>query len=116
METTLYHYKATITSVYDGDTVTAEVDLGFYVHVTEKLRLTGIDTPELRGSEREQGLISRDRLRELVLGKEVLIKTEKDKKGKYGRFLATIYLAEGDSFININQLLVNEGLAEWRVY
>lgn len=112
-ETDLYTYKARITSVYDGDTVTADVDLGFRVWVRgEKLRLARIDAPEVRGSERPLGLISRDWLREKILGKDVLIRTIKDKRGKYGRYLVEIFL-DGR---NINDWLVEEGLAEYRDY
>jgi len=53
MEQNLYHYKAHITKVYDGDTVTADIHLGFnMVMRKQKLRLLGIDTPEIRGEER----------------------------------------------------------------
>jgi micrococcal nuclease len=58
----MYEYKALIISVYDGDTVTALVDLGFFVKKEAKLRLYGIDTPEIRGEEREKGLISKLKL------------------------------------------------------
>lgn len=74
----------------------------------QKVRLLGINTPEVRGKERELGLISRDRLRELIDGKDVIIVTHKDKGGKYGRLLATIYL-DG---VNINQQLVDGGFAK----
>jgi len=112
-ETDLYTYKAVITSVYDGDTVTADVDLGFRVWIRgEKLRLHRIDAPEVRGVERPLGLISRDWLREKVLGKDVIIKTQKDKRGKYGRYLVDIIL-DGK---NVNDWLVEEGLAEYREY
>ena len=74
----------------------------------QKARLLGINTPEVRGKEREAGLVSRDRLRELIDGKDIIIVTHKDKGGKYGRLLATIFL-DG---VNINQQLVDEGLAE----
>ena len=94
--------------MYDGDTVTLDISLGFGVTMREKIRLLGINTPEVRGKERELGLISRDRLRELIDYKDVIIVTHKDKGGKYGRLLATIYL-DG---VNINQQLVDEGLAE----
>ena len=104
-----YCYKATCVSVYDGDTVTLDISLGFNITMhKQKVRLLGINTPEVRGEERELGLISRDRLRELIDGKDVVIVTHKDKGGKYGRLLATIYL-DG---VNINQQLVDEGFAK----
>lgn len=104
-----YRYKAIITAVYDGDTVTADIDLGFGIWMKgQKLRLVGIDTPELRGEEREQGLIVRDYVRELILDKEVVVETEKDKSGKYGRWLATIWIEQE----NLNQRLLDEGLAK----
>ena len=31
MELTLYHYKATVVSVYDGDTIRADIDLGMNI-------------------------------------------------------------------------------------
>jgi len=103
-----YCYKAKCVYVYDGDTVTLETQLGFDITIKQKVRLLGINTPEIRGKERLDGLISRDRLRELIDGKDVIIVTHKDKGGKYGRLLATIYL-DG---VDINQQLVDEGFAK----
>jgi micrococcal nuclease len=107
----VYEYKVKeIIKVYDGDTITVVLDLGFGVYRKEVLRLYGIKTPELRGEEREQGLISRDWLREKLdtdLDK-IIIKTIKDGKGKYGRYLAEIYV-DG---VNINKQLIAEGLAK----
>jgi len=103
----MYNYRAEIIGVYDGDTVTAKVDLGFLHFQIMKLRLYGIDTPELRGAEREQGLIVRDIVREKILNKEVVIDTYKDKQGKFGRYLATINV-DG---IDLNQWLVDNGHA-----
>ena len=110
----MYVYKAKIVKVYDGDTVTAVVDLGFGITNTIKIRLYGIDTPEIRGDERPDGLVSRDRLRELILDKEVIIKTIKDRTGKYGRYLAEIYQWDGtqQNRISVNEMLITEGLAE----
>ena len=105
----MYNYKAKIIDVYDGDTVTAMVDLGFLHFQEMKLRLYGIDTPELRGEERERGIIVRDILREMVLGKEVTIRSYKDKQGKYGRYLANIILEDG---LEVNQWLVDNGHAK----
>ena len=108
-----YTYKAVITSVYDGDTVTADIDLGFHVWLHgEKLRLARINTPEVRGNERKQGLVSRDWLREKIDGKQVIIKSRKDKKGKYGRYLVELFFDN----VNINDELVNQELAEYKEY
>ena len=113
-----YYYHAVITSVYDGDTCTVDIDLGLNAWIrNEKLRLYGINAPELRGSERPQGLVSRDFLREQVSGKEVIIQTIKDKKGKYGRYLANIWLKdESDTWININDSMVESGNAVYKDY
>ena len=109
----LYNYRAFVTKVYDGDTITVDVDLGFGIKYEEiKIRLYGIDTPEVRGIERPEGLVSRDWLREKIFNKEILVKTIRDKTGKYGRYLGIIYL-DG---INLNDELVTKGLAIYREY
>lgn len=117
MQENLYYYKARVISVYDGDTVRVDVDLGFksWIH-NEKLRLARIDAPELRGDERPEGLLSRDFLRELILGKEVVLHTFKDRQGKYGRYLADIWLNRDGKWVNINDLLVTEGHAVYYQY
>ena len=103
----MYIYNAIIVSVYDGDTVTADIDLGFEVWLKgQKLRLLNINTPEVRGKEKAEGIVSRDALRSRILGKEVKIKS--DRKGKYGRWLVEIFLDDE----NINNWLLTEGLAK----
>jgi len=106
----LYHYRARVVSVYDGDTITVNIDLGFGVTMhKQKIRLLGIDTPELRGSEEEKtkGRAARDYLRDLIDGRHIMLKTKKDKTGKYGRLLGTIYIND----ININQMMIDHGYA-----
>ena len=104
-----YLYKAKVVSVYDGDTCRADIELGFGTVLKNKtIRLSGIDTAEIRSENKENAIKARDRLRELILGKEVIIQTIKDRTGKYGRIIATIYL-DG---MNVNEVLVEEGLAK----
>ena len=105
----LYTYRAVITSVYDGDTVVADIDLGMKIWLRgERLRLWGIDTPELhRGNNRDLARLARDFLRQQILNQHVIIKTIKDRKGKYGRYLAVIYKAG----TNINELMVSKSFA-----
>lgn len=109
----LYTYKAKVTKVYDGDTFTVDIDLGFYlVWNKQVIRLARVNTPEVRGTERPEGIKVRDIVRDLILDKEVTIKTIKDKKGKYGRYLAEIeFEDENGNLINLSDYLLENGLA-----
>ena len=118
MDDKLYHYRAIVRSVYDGDTCTVDIDLGLgsWIH-GEKLRLHGINAPELRGQDREAGLRSRDFLRSKIDGQEIFIRTLKDKKGKYGRYIADIWVAnENGTWVKVNDLLVERGFAVYKAY
>lgn len=109
-----WFYIVTIQSVYDGDSITVEFDFGLnFFAKRQKLRLYGIDAPEVKGEERPEGLVSRDYVREILpKGKRVVIETIKDKKGKYGRWLAIVHVDD----IVLNAKLVEEGLAESKDY
>ncbi len=99
--------------VYDGDTVTVTIDLGFNIDFGElTLRLYGIDAPEMRGPEKVEGRKSRDWLRERLAGREFIVQTIRDRKGKYGRYLAIIWV-DG---VNVNEEMVRLGLAEEKDY
>ena len=105
----MYEYRALVKKVYDGDTVTVDIDLGFDVVLKgQKIRLTRINAPEVRGKERPEGLVSRDALREKVLDKWITIKTKKDKKGKFGRWLGELWVDD----TCVNDWLLIEGYAE----
>jgi micrococcal nuclease len=113
----LYHYTAQVLSVYDGDTCRVDIDLGLGIWIrNEKLRLARINAPELTGDTKAEGMASRDALRELIDGKDVIIETIKDKRGKYGRYLAEIWLEQNGGFININDELVAREHAEYKEY
>lgn len=111
MEENFYYYKAIVVSVYDGDTITVDIDLGFDMWMkNKKLRLFGIDTPEIRGEERPEGLIAKQFVLDRIpVGSKIQVKTEKDGTGKYGRYLATIYYSDGN---NLNEELISSGNAE----
>jgi len=109
-----YTYKAKVTKVYDGDTITVNIDLGFYLSWNEQvIRLARINTAEIKGAEREAGLKVRDIVASLILDKEVTIKTIKDKKEKYGRYLAEIeFEDENGKIINLSDYLLENKLAK----
>jgi len=112
-ENKLYHYSAEVTRVVDGDTVDAFVDLGFDMHSKQRVRLYGINTPEVRTRdkvEKKAGLAAMARLQEMLRESKnkCVIKTRLDRKGKYGRVLGVLYVDECD----LNTKLVKEGHAK----
>jgi len=108
----LYTYRAHVTAVYDGDTLTADIDLGFSVVLKgQTIRLARINAPELRGSTAEAGTRSRDALRDWVLGKDVVLRTIKDSREKYGRWLGEVWI--DDTCVN-DRLLVEGYAKEYR--
>lgn len=107
----MWEYKAKVIKVVDGDTIDVVVDLGFHVEMEMRLRLNGINTPEIRTKdleEKRKGFEAKERVQELVGDKEVRIRTYKE--GKYGRMLADVY--PPDSEQSLNSILLVEGLAE----
>lgn len=92
----MFEYNAIVTRVIDGDTLEVDIDLGFKTILQkEKLRLLDIDTPELRSKnllEREHAQEAKTYVENLLpRGTAIRVRTEKDKKGKYGRYLAWVY-------------------------
>lgn len=105
----MYEYKARLKdrngqhAVYDGDTYRMEVDVGFGVTVDiGNVRLYGVDTPEVRGDEREHGIAVRDIVRRLFtthrrnVSEWFTVRTHKDAKGKFGRWLVDVELIDED--------------------
>ena len=113
MENFLYHYKAKVIKIVDGDTVYCDVDLGFYFSNKVMLfRLAGINAPELKGSTREAGLKAKEYIIDRIADKDVILMSKKDKKDKYGRYLAYIYYQdETGNWTCINDLMVKDGVA-----
>ena len=107
----MYTYKARIIRVVDGDTAYAIVDLGFNVSVSVDFRFAFINTPELKSTdhvEREKANMAKNRLVELVEGKDVYVRSY--RKDKYGRWLGEFFLNENDK-VSVNQMMINEGHA-----
>lgn len=83
---TPYLYYAKLVRVIDGDTLILDVDLGFFITSRIKIRLNGINTPEINTNE---GIKARDFVvKELT---DCILVIETRKKEKYGRYLTYIY-------------------------
>lgn len=110
----MYEYSAEVLRVVDGDTVDMLIDCGFSTFRKERVRLHGINAPESRTRDKEEkkrGLAAKARLQELIknTSQKIIIKTELDKKGKYGRVLGVLWDEKKKK--NFNKMLITEGHA-----
>ena len=109
----IYRIKQ-VTKVVDGDTIDADIDLGFDISLTKRIRLAGIDTPESRTSdtnEKKYGLESKEWLKHRLEGaKDIIIKTElPDSTEKYGRIIGHLFINGEDN--SLNNQMITEGYA-----
>lgn len=101
-------YPAIVEKVIDGDTVKFTFDMGMGIYHKETVRLYGINALELIGKSHDDGVAAREFVqRFLKIGTEVKVKTYKDRKDKYGRYLAVVWF-DGN---NLNDLMVANGHA-----
>jgi micrococcal nuclease len=108
-----YHVK-NLSKVVDGDTIDVDIDLGFDISFSSRVRLAGIDTPESRTSDKAEkslGLEAKEYLKyKLKDAKSITIKTEKmDSSEKYGRILGWIFVDGQD--VSVNQQMIDDGYA-----
>ena len=110
-----YIYRIrSIHKVVDGDTIDADIDLGFDISLTKRIRLAGVDTPESRtadANEKKLGLESKEWLKKRVEGaKDILIKTElPDSTEKYGRIIGHLFI--NNESTSLNEQMIDEGYA-----
>lgn len=104
----MYEYNAKVTRVIDGDTYDVLFDLGLNVFVHERIRLAGVDTPEKYGRvtdlEARHGEQATRFARHLLEGRNVIVNTNKDKTGKYGRWIATVKLCPPNNTYSVETL------------
>jgi micrococcal nuclease len=108
------YYVKKVTRVVDGDTIDVDIDLGFDISFSSRVRLAGIDTPESRTKdkmEKSLGLESKEYLKKAIdASKTVVIKTEKmDSSEKYGRILGWLFL--DGSKVSVNEQMIADGYA-----
>lgn len=128
----MYQYKAIIQKVVDGDTLEIAIDLGLSVWLhDEKIRLYGINTPEVYGVKKgspewELGNRASEFVKSVLKeNDEIIVETIKDKKEKYGRYLSLVYLKIDAAILSgyngvrqigecfcLNDIMVVKGLAE----
>ena len=104
----MYEYKCKMVRVVDGDTVDVDIDLGFGVWLqNQRIRMYGIDAPESRTSDKVEkvyGMAAKDFVIKWTNAGDLVLKTFKDGKGKYGRILGELWYND----VNINQRMIEE--------
>ena len=109
----IYRIKQII-KVVDGDTIDADIDLGFDISLSKRIRLAAVDTPESRtadANEKKYGLESKEWLKHKIENaKNILIKTElPDSTEKYGRIIGHLFI--NDQETSLNNQMITEGYA-----
>jgi len=112
----VYEYRCKVVHIVDGDTVDVDIDLGFGVWLRkERVRLYGIDTPESRTrdlEEKKYGLAAKEFLTGMLndVG-GIVLKTQKDAEGKYGRVLGELWRTTDFADKSINDYMIEKHLA-----
>jgi micrococcal nuclease len=109
----IYRVKKVL-KVVDGDTIDADIDLGFSISLEKRIRLSGIDTPESRTTDKQEkalGLESKEWLKKKLEGaKNIIIRTQlPDSTEKYGRILGKLYINTEET--SLNEQMIDEGYA-----
>lgn len=101
-----------VIKTYDGDTITIVskpyIDSDYYKY---KVRLNGIDTPELKSKDKhetEMAIKARDALKELLKNNNDIIELKNISYDKYGRLLADVYAND----LNICEWMIAQGYAK----
>ena len=109
----LYLYSSKVTEVIDADTIKADINLGFNLVYSRKIRFYGVNAPEL---STEKGIEAAEYVSDkLKPGTEFMLVSIKDRSGSFGRILGIIYLLEDGVPVkdSLNLTLINRGYAEW---
>lgn len=111
----MYEYNCNIMRVVDGDTVDVDIDLGFGVWMkNQRIRLYGIDTPESRTRDLREKFYGKYAASYLAerLGTKCVLRTKKDKAGKYGRILGEfiVYDPKTDCNRSINEMMIRDSV------
>lgn len=105
-----YTRLAFVKKIVDGDTIDVSASLGYRIYQEVRVRLAGINTPELKSKDFELANKAKLRLAELLpINSELKMLSHKDRKDPFGRYIVEIWTDNQTE--SINDLMVSEGLA-----
>lgn len=105
----LYIYMAAVVRIVDGDTLVADIDLGFELSMRHTLRLLNIDAPEMHAPDagvRLAAIKATSELGRMIAGRSIYVRTH--KSDSFGRYLAEVWTLDG---IDVNQHMLDGGFA-----
>ena len=102
----MYEYKAKIERVVDADTIDVSIDLGFDVWTRQRVRVAGLNAAEKNTQEGKNAIEYAKAV--LKHNMEVLLRSHQDKREKFGRYLAEIWITNDESY---NEKLLKLGYA-----
>jgi endonuclease YncB( thermonuclease family) len=107
-------YEATVVRCMDGDTFDANVSLGFKIWHIIRVRLAGMNAPEMKGVDSVKGRLAKEYLESLILGKLVYFPIG-EKVDLYGRFIEVVYPTL-NATLSVNQIMIATSHAEFKKY
>lgn len=129
----IHIYQAKIVEVIDGDTLDIMIDQGFSNFTQQRMRLYGIDAPEMRTNAGKKlaydlSMVYANAFNVVVQSVEA--PKRKQFRDKYGRFLAIIYdawpiasraISNGEKILEVaplslNAKLIDDGLVRERYW
>jgi micrococcal nuclease len=106
----LFHYRAMVEHIVDGDTIQVLLDLGDRTYRTRRVRLLGYNAPEIVGQNRAAGIAARDALAEIIPpDSRVYIETYLDRES-FDRLLGHVYApGNGDELLDVAGAMIASG-------
>jgi micrococcal nuclease len=112
----MYSYDCKILNVVDGDTLDVELDLGFTIHIKERVRLLGLDTPEVFGKNAvPEGTDASDFTKKWIADRQKIWNRfeyhsiKYNSRDKYGRSLGIIYWTGAKQAESLNEAIIASG-------
>lgn len=112
----MYIYDCKVLNVVDGDTIDVELDLGFNIKAKERVRLLGVDTPEVFGQNAEPaGIVASEftktwiRERQSIWDRFTYHSIKYNARDKYGRSLGILIWTGSKLSESLNEAIAASG-------
>lgn len=106
----MWNYRAHCYRVVDGDTYDVAIDLGFNIYHKIRLRLKGVDTPEVFGpTASEEGKKAAEFVKGLIENKDIVVTTYKAQPSTFNRYEADVMVLVDGVPVDVATHIVEQG-------